>query len=205
LSPEKSSGGLTAAILRDRERADTQPSQNIVDCISCGASFIYRPPQGDDSGRFCSPRCREWYDNGNSSYDQHYASKNNPLWYTWRSISASTRVSAHDARPMPMGPHGFIIACAGCGKNFDSKGLRCCSADCERQYRERKDNAAVMAEVGMEPASTKRKCENPGCGKSIPKWRNGKRVSKSTRFCSQACQRKCWKAAEVPGPRIAMP
>ena len=27
--------------------------------------------------------------------------------------------------------------CAGCGEQFDRKGLRCCSADCERKYSER--------------------------------------------------------------------
>jgi hypothetical protein len=95
---------------------------------------------------------------------------------------------------MPMGSHGFLVPCAGCGRQFDSKGLRCCSADCERQYRERKDNAGIMAEVGMEPVSVKRKCENPGCGRPIPKWRNGKRVSSATRFCSKSCANKASKA-----------
>jgi hypothetical protein len=77
---------------------------------------------------------------------------------------------------MRMGSHGLLIECAGCGRQFDSRGLRCCSTGCERQYRERKDNAAVMAEVGMDLAVTKRKCENLECGRPIPKWRNGKRV-----------------------------
>jgi hypothetical protein len=100
------------------------------------------------SGRFCSARCREWFDVGNPPYDSHYASKADPRWYS-----------------LPTGPHGFLIDCAGCGRRFDSKGLRCCSPECERRYRERQDNAAVMAEVGME-AAAKRKCEE--CGGPIP-------------------------------------
>jgi hypothetical protein len=87
LSTEK----LKTALLRDRGRADTQPQQNLVDCLSCGASFIYRPPEGDE----------------------------------------------------PPGGGGT---------------------------------------------------SNPGCGRSIPNWRNGKRVSSKTRFCSPACKKKCWRA-----------
>jgi hypothetical protein len=155
---------LTAAILHDHNRAGDRSSQNIANCFSCGQSMIYRGPQGDDNGRFCSSRCREWYDAGNPPYDPNYASKSNPRWYS-----------------LLMGQHGFLINCASCGRQFDSKGLR------GRQYRERKDNAAIMAEVGME-AAVKRKCEE--CGGPIPNWRNGRRVSKATRFCSPACQRR---------------
>jgi hypothetical protein len=39
-----------------------------------------------------------------------------------------------------------------------------------------------MAEVGMEPKA-KRKCSVPDCDNPIPKWRNGRRVSKRARFC----------------------
>jgi len=38
----------------------------------------------------------------------------------------------------------------------------------------------VMAEVGIQPIA-KRKCEC--CDAAIPKWRNGRRVSRATRFC----------------------
>jgi hypothetical protein len=161
---------LTAAILHDHDRAGDRSPQNLANCFSCGQSMIYRGSQGDDSGRFCSTRCREWHDAGNPPWDSHYAGKSNPLWYG-----------------LLMGPHGFFIDCASCGKRFDSKGPRCCSIECERRYRERKDNAAIMAEVGME-AAAKRRCE--ACGGPIPNWRNGRRVSKATRFCSPACQKR---------------
>jgi hypothetical protein len=45
-----------------------------------------------------------------------------------------------------------------------------------------------MAKVGME-RPVKRKCEAPGCDRDIPNWRNGRRVSKATRFCSDKCSR----------------
>jgi hypothetical protein len=48
------------------------------------------------------------------------------------------------------------------------------------------ENLRVMAEAGIEPEA-KRKCEAEGCGRPIPKWRNGKRVSSATRFCSKSC------------------
>ena len=57
---------IAAEILRDRERAPS--SHNVIDCFSCGRSFIYKEPRGDDSGRFCHSRCREWFDAGNPPY-----------------------------------------------------------------------------------------------------------------------------------------
>src|SRR5262249_23632559 len=158
---------LSAQLLRDRAaQAEPARSQSMA-CFSCGRSFTYRGPRGDDSGRFCSVRCRECYDAGHPAYDPDYASKNNPRWYN-----------------LPIGPHGFYIDCAGCGKRFDSKGLRCCSAECERRARERGDNAELMGEVGID-RPVKRKCQQ--CRGDIPNWRNGRRVSKATKFCSKRC------------------
>jgi hypothetical protein len=173
---------LAEQLLRERaERARAEPRRSSMDCFACGRSFVYRRPNGDDSGRFCSPRCREYYDAGGPRYDPDYASKNNMRWYRYR-----------DGRPMPMGRHGFLIDCAGCGKQFDSKGLRCCSVECERRAREREEAAAVMAEAGIE-RPVKRKCE--ACRGDIPNWRNGRRVSRATRFCSPRCSRKAREAA----------
>lgn len=81
------------------------------------------------------------------------------------------------------GRNGFIIRCGGC-KEFESKGLRCCSVECDRRYRERLDNLAVMAAAGIEPAA-KRQCET--CGDVIPKFRNGRKVPSNKRFCSPKC------------------
>jgi hypothetical protein len=95
---------------------------------------------------------------------------------------------------MTKGAHGFMIQCAGCAKEFDSKRLRCCSAECERPYREREQNLAVLAEVGIE-AKVKRTCANPECGATIPTWRNGRRESAKVLYCSPKCARKAQRLA----------
>ena len=87
---------------------------------------------------------------------------------------------------------GFMILCANCQKEFESKGLRCCSAECERRYCEKKDNLAVMAKIGIEP-SAKRTCAS--CGAVIPKWSKGRRVSSAKRFCSNSCAQKARRIA----------
>jgi hypothetical protein len=88
--------------------------------------------------------------------------------------------------PMKRSGDGYTIKCAGCSKEFVSRGLRCCSTDCERRYCERQRNLETMAELGIEPAA-KRVCAGPGCSAVIPKWRKGRRVSSATRFCSPKC------------------
>lgn len=148
---------------------DTAPSADtsfasasqIRSCFSCGRSF-------EGKGRFCSDRCRDWFDVGNSPYDVDYASKSKTRWYS-----------------LPIGATGFLINCLGCGKPFDSWGLRCCSSDCERRFREREENLRLMAQAGMAPP-TKHRCE--ACDTAIPTWRNGRRVPVGTRFCSDRCR-----------------
>jgi hypothetical protein len=175
---------MTRLLLADRHRAETD--HNVVACFSCGRTYLYKGRQGELNGRFCSMRCQGWFDAGNPSYEQQRERK---IIYRWR-----------DGRPMKMGAHGFLIDCAGCGKQFDSKGLRCCSPDCEHRYRERADNLATMAEVGMEPA-TKHLCAS--CSSAIPKWRNGRKVSSATRFCSSKCQKRARKSGLSQNPFLS--
>src|SRR5215471_17527312 len=52
---------LTAALLADRDRPGS-PTHNIVPCFVCGYTFVYRGRRDDLNGRFCSLRCRDWYD-----------------------------------------------------------------------------------------------------------------------------------------------
>ena len=121
-------------------------------------------------------RCQDWYDAGNA-----------PI--TDQKVAYRSRFD----KPMRMGPKGFYIDCAHCQKEFESLGLRCCSPKCERSYREREDNLAVMGGAGIE-AKPKRQCES--CGARIPVWRNGRRVSKSVRFCSEKCRKRVARAAD---------
>ena len=80
---------LAKALLADNAvRAAREVRHNIVACFSCGHTFVYRGRQGaastwigsdEDghpspdtslSGRFCSMRCQDWFDDGNPSYEE---------------------------------------------------------------------------------------------------------------------------------------
>jgi hypothetical protein len=156
---------IAAVIERDLLRDDDDKGSDAIKCFSCGYGMVYR------GSRFCSRRCRDWYDTGNPGYAQDWLK----------------RQKANNA-PMRY----CIICCAHCKREFASIGLRCCSTDCEQRYRERQDNLRLIAEVGIEP-SAKRKCEC--CGAVIPKWRKGRRVSRAARFCSDRCSRQARKLA----------
>jgi hypothetical protein len=150
---------LARALLADRARADhrtTSPST----CFLCNRGFVYRPATDDESGRFCSATCRELYDQGQ------------------RAASSSTR----NYFTLEPGPRGFWITCAGCDRRFESKGLRCCTPECERQARERAETKAVLDEVEME-SSHKRTCAIPGCQRTIPNWTNGRKTSSARKYC----------------------
>jgi hypothetical protein len=108
--------------------------------------------------------------------------------------SAYYATQGFKSAPMRRGSEGFYIACKHCNREFESKGLRCCSQDCERGYRESEANRAIMKKAGIEPAS-RRMCERPGCDRAIPKWKNGRQVSAKVRFCSDLCRKQSAKAA----------
>jgi hypothetical protein len=146
----------------------------VISCFSCGRSFVYEdPPVHGLSGRFCSAHCRQYFDAGGSAYEP----LDNDRFYS-----------------APKGKHGFLIPCRGCSRLFDSKGLRCCSTECERIYRERQERLAGM----LEAPAPKRMCLE--CGGKIPRWRNGRQVSAATKFCSNRCGQKARrKRSEAPG------
>ena len=116
-------------------------------------------------GRFCSTRCRAAFDDGFPPY-----------------------------APVPTLRDGVTLDCCGCRKPFLSRGLRCSSADCERNYRKREENTATLAETGIEVAA-KRKCVE--CGGDIPRYvgvgKTRREVSLSRVTCSPKCQRKLGK------------
>jgi hypothetical protein len=125
-------------------------------------------------GRFCCDRCRDYYDAGNNPGSLHTETA-----YRWR-----------DKKPMSPSVGGFLISCAHCRKEFDSKGLRCCPATCERAFCQRQDNLTTLAAAGMAPA-IKRQCEQ--CSGQIPAWRNGRRVSGKVKFCSRSCRQQAFR------------
>lgn len=163
---------LAAALLADRDRK-TAERTDIGASFMCGRGMVYR------GSRFCSDRCRDYYDTGVPGNEQDWRQPDIAYAYL-------------DGRPMAKGAHGFKINCALCRLAFDSQGLRCCSTECERGYRERQSNMAVLAEIGAE-VKKKRRCEQ--CGVNIPMWRNGRKVSSAMRFCSPKCKARAFRAA----------
>ena len=176
---------LAAAILADQRRAkaDNNKHDPFSECFSCGRGMTYR------GSRFCSARCREWFDAGNPSFadQQEHSKRIGGAPGPWCLIAGPPGAEMpYMPRAMRRGSVGFFINCANCRKEFESKGLRCCSTACEKQYQEHESNLRLMAEVGAEPAP-KRQCE---CGAVIPKWRNGRRVQANKRFCSDRCSQR---------------
>jgi hypothetical protein len=170
------------ASLIERDLLERPRSAPTPRCFACDREHTPSQPGDDASTRFCSDRCRTAYDNGLPAYDPFCASKSNPRWYS-----------------LPLGRHGFLIDCAGCGQRFDSPGWRCCSTKCERQLGERREIDRLKAEAGIEFESRlgpKRKCQT--CLGDIPRWRNGRQVSKATRFCSPKCSRSARLASDSP-------
>jgi hypothetical protein len=183
---------LAEALLADRNRVII-PDDRIAPCFACGHTMIYKGRRGDLNGRFCSTNCQDWYDAGNPapSNPVDYAVPLRDYVVIAGPPSLKIGSSSYGGIGIEMRPTsgGFTIRCASCRREFESKGLRCCSPECERCYRERQENLAVMAEVGVEPSS-KRQCANPECRGRIPAWRKGRKVSGATRFCSPKCARK---------------
>jgi hypothetical protein len=183
--------------VRSEEVRPGQSKYVIYGCFSCGRSFVYHGPKPDgSSGRFCSDRCREWYDAGNPPYEPHDPRK----LYSARATLGVGLNPGYLPAPMRVGPVGFFIRCLNCGKEFESKGLRCCSTECEQMYREREENAKLMAAVGMEP-DAKRRCLE--CGAIIPRWRKGRRVRSDIQFCCSQHKKKYLRRIADSGPKTA--
>jgi hypothetical protein len=181
---------IAAAIRRDLLRDYDDKCSDAIRCGSCGRGMTRRR-----GNLFCSECCRTWYDAGNPGHAQDWRQPKPSFGIAgWKVIAGSPGVEVGSDPYAKLKPRdrrqreiGVWIECAHCGRSHDSKGLRCCSAECERRYSERQDNLRLMAEVGIEPAG-KRRCEC--CGAVIPKWRNGRRVRRTAQFCSDGCARK---------------
>jgi hypothetical protein len=153
---------LAQAIMRDTLRGRQQRDVSPT-CFACGRSY------SRGHGRFCSTRCRDAFDAGA------------PAWQPPKAPSYG----------LPIGHIGFLVDCCGCGEQFDSRGLRCCSTDCERKFRRKQELDAELADDPFR--AVKRACLE--CGGPIANWRNGRRVSKATKFCQPSHQRKAAKNA----------
>jgi hypothetical protein len=103
---------LAAAIERDLLKDDTAEDSSTAECFSCGRHMVL------GRARFCSNRCREFYDTGEPGYRQDWLKPTLGLYPGMR-----------------RGRHGFFIDCRHCGGEFESRGLRCCSPKCEAELR----------------------------------------------------------------------
>jgi hypothetical protein len=175
--------------MEDRE-ARKEKSEQVGDtpCFHCGKMFVNRGPRGDNSGRFCSDRCRAEYDySGSFSFDPFNVTK-------WRVLAGGDPGYLVATPMMRMSGGGWGFDCCGCGKVFESTGAAYCKPGCRRASAERAEAVALMAEVGMDTPA-KRQCQAPGCTNTIPRWRNGRAVPKATKFCSPACRTAAFRAA----------
>jgi hypothetical protein len=78
---------------------------------------------------------------------------------------------------------GCRIPCFDCGTTFSSKGLRCCSPGCEREFSRDFPNATAFT-AGPRPTNSETAiCARPSCRKPFP--RSGRR-----RYCSDACRQR---------------
>ena len=112
---------LAAALLADRNRNDRERT-DIAKCFMCGVSTLYR------GSRFCSERCRAWFDAGNAPI----ANASNYDLTGWRVITGPPGIETGSdyyagvfgRKPMSMKPgrSGFYIPCAYCKKAFESEG-----------------------------------------------------------------------------------
>ena len=207
LSRRRRTAATLAAILeRDLLRTEPARTSNAVACLMCGRPFTPRPDTDDT--RFCWAGCYEAFHIGLPPYNPDQLKKLSQMPFTagsnLRVVAGPPGVTSFDpfkgSKQLSRGirrrgSSGWVIECFGCGAEFDSKGSRCCSAECERRYRERRENEQLMAEAGIDKP-LKRRCAK--CGGNITTWRNGRRVQERVRFCSQKCQRRHAKASKSP-------
>jgi|AmaraimetFIIA100_FD_contig_31_41790725_length_712_multi_9_in_0_out_0_2 hypothetical protein len=166
---------LTQQLLQDRDRRRAPGSETKPDaeCFGCGKSFTYRGPRGDSSGRFCSDGCRIEYDApGAFTFDPF-------KFVAWRTIvggdpghlvaAEMVRVAGHERADRIM-RGGWRIDCAGCGRRFESFGLRYCKPECRR---------APAASA----APAKRPCQK--CGGPNPRWGKSRATRKDAAFCGR--------------------
>jgi hypothetical protein len=76
--------------------------------------------------------------------------------------------------PMRRGPVGWFITCPACKREFESRGLRCCSTECARAYA----TPSVVGPVCL------------GCGKPILTARHGRRSRSDRLYHDDKCRKR---------------
>jgi hypothetical protein len=171
LSPEKSSGGLTAAIAEDLLAETTEPAgrsnepgADLNRCCSCGAGMVYHGPRDDNSGRFCSTRCQEWFDS-NSAFTRVSVCSGNLRWFENPGL-----------RPAFMG--GALYGLRGWKVVAGPPGVEIGSGY-YAPVIEATDRKRAELE-GRDLIRPRRLCK---CGRRIPVWHKGRKVPGSRMLC----------------------
>jgi hypothetical protein len=191
---------LAERFLEDRARRAGRPQPRISGCFLCGRSYSTQPSEGDDSIRFCGAKCREAYDAGAMPERDVNPFAPGP----WHVIAGPP--PGHMANGTRLGKHGCFVNCLHCKREFESKGLRCCSVECERGLKDRAETVAMLAEVGGTLIVEKRKCEV--CGGDIPKYvgigKQRRLTNKTKTTCSPRCQAKARKMGLSEGSNCGL-
>lgn len=128
---------LAPDLLKGKIDYHSTKTYEIENCHSCGTKFTRNSPQCRSVlfdgfvTWYCSDRCRDWFQSGNPSFSQQ------------QQLSSKSGPDLYRGKPMHLTKMGFRVPCANCGKELDSKGLRCCSKDCEKELRLRFDDLGL--------------------------------------------------------------
>jgi predicted nucleic acid-binding Zn ribbon protein len=157
---------LARAIERELLREPSTPKHQTAKCFLCERDYLYVDTSGDDSGRFCSARCREAYDAG------FPRGSDNPGLHP----ELMPNLYGHEGWRVVAGPPGVSI-----GSLYYDELM----AWCERKWQRLAKRRVI------EPLQPKRKCAS--CGSDIPNWRGtGKarrRVREDVKFCCEKCRK----------------
>jgi hypothetical protein len=187
-------------LLKDALAERPEVHVDLNRCLVCSRTFTAGKGVGTN-GRFCSRLCVDAFDAGYVHRSDGVGSKDwavvAPAFDKGGAVKNLVGTRPY-ARNLPKSGDGFLVGCRHCKRQFVSKGLRCCSVECECQLDERRKIEATMAEVEMESTGyVPRQCEH--CGATLPRYvGTGKNRKQSfKRFCSPKCKQAAWKAAKI--------
>src|SRR5262245_15871031 len=108
---------LAAAIKAGLLRPDKPKNTNVTPCVTCGRPTLIQ--NGDPESPYCSTRCKEALASGLLPRFADLPSTDSVYTKRWKVVAPKDGDPGYTARPMRMGKHGFLIACAYCRQEFD--------------------------------------------------------------------------------------
>jgi hypothetical protein len=132
--------------LSPKPEAERKPNENgILRCWSCRYGFM--KGKGLCNDWFCSEKCRDWYDNGDKTYNQNEGFHPEPF------------------KGYTMGPDGSYIICKVCEDIFESKGMGICNHCLKLNKQEREHLMTIPTKLkelvdAIEASRTRIKCQD---------------------------------------------